>query len=381
MFPFELFGVHHQRCNRLANLRLGSQAWVVEDCWSAFHVPVVGARNQLFLFLFPFLLYWINASCFFICHCFVFIIIVLSADNGDTGVPILFFMLPVKHNSSLGLLFCFLCLFLSFLISFFLFICSHGSHRWGVGAEGSSESKDSSLQSCKAACWVRLWIQQNIREYANVGSCQTRGDLKSEESMRNIKLCKAIWREQKRGSSRVARMARSAVFPGQSGEEKRFISNLKWHCLVWDYLNSFLHGPRALLLRWAVFVCGSLPQINSPLGLLSFAAVHGGQWTLRSCQLSLRSLLGEPPTGQIVPKWRAEMACWFAAAAQLLSPRAPRFTNRNANKILRRLQVADMSLPVCEEVTYLSVSFFLCRRPGAWPAMTKNLVWATPFQT
>lgn len=239
-------------------------------------------------------------------------------------------------------------------------------------------SKDSSLQSCKAARWVRLWIQQSIREYANVDSCQTHGDLKLEETARNLKLRKEIWRKPKSGSSRVVRMAWSAVFLSQSEEEKRFISNLKWHCLVWDYLNSFLLGPRALLLRWAVFVCGSLPQINSPLSLFSVAAVHSGQWTLRPCQLSLRSLLGEPPTGQIVPKWRAQMACWFAAAARLLSPRALRFMNRSANKILRRLQVADMSLPVCEEVTYLSVSFFSV---AGVASIDENLFGAPPFQT
>lgn len=175
----------------------------------------------------------------------------------------------------------------------------------------------------------------------------------------SCKSWKHILRKQKHGSSRVVRMARSVVFLSESKEEKRFISNLKWHCLVWDYLNLFLHGPRALLFRWAVFVCGSLPQINSPLSLFSLlqSTVASGLSVLANCCCA--HSWEKPPTGQIVPKWRAEMACWFATAAQLSSPCALCSKSRIASKILRQLQVADMSLPVCGEVTYLSVSFFL----------------------
>lgn len=135
--------------------------------------------------------------------------------------------------------------------------------------------------------------------------------------------CKDILRKQKYGSSRVVRMARSVVFLSESKEEKRFISNLKWHCLVWDYLNLFLRGPRALLFRWAVFVCGSLPQMNSPLGLLSLlqSTAASGLSVLANC---CRAHSWEkPPTGQIAPKWRAEMTCWFRyCSAALIGLRA-----------------------------------------------------------
>lgn len=46
------------------------------------------------------------------------------------------------------------------------------------GGTRGSERKESSLQSEKAACWVRLRKKQSIREYANVDSCETHGDLK-----------------------------------------------------------------------------------------------------------------------------------------------------------------------------------------------------------
>lgn len=132
-FPFELFGVHHQRCNSLAKLRKGSQAWIVEDVSLPFMCQWLGffqTRKLPFVFLFPSPLYWINALFFFICFCFVFIIIVLSAD---IGVILVFFMLPVKHNSSFGLSSWFLSFFLSCFSFFLVFIYSYGSHRLGVG--------------------------------------------------------------------------------------------------------------------------------------------------------------------------------------------------------------------------------------------------------
>lgn len=123
-FPFELFGIHHQRCNSLAKPRKGSQAWIVEDVSLPFMcqwLEFFQTRKPPFLFLFLSPLYWINALFFFLCFCFLFIIIVLSADIGVILVFPVFFMLPVKRNSSLGLSsWC-----LSFFLSCFSFFLSY----------------------------------------------------------------------------------------------------------------------------------------------------------------------------------------------------------------------------------------------------------------
>lgn len=118
--------------------------------------------------------------------------------------------------------------------------------------------------------------------------------------------------------------------------------------------------PRALLFRWAVFVCGS------PLSLFSLLqfTVAAGLSVLANCDCAYP--WESHHTGQVVPKWRAQMACWFSIAAPLSSPGALRFSSRYTNKFVRRLQVADMSLPVWQEVPYLSVSISLSQL-GAWP--------------
>lgn len=200
----------------------------------------------------------------------------------------------------------------------------------------------------------------------------------------SCKSCKHILREQKYGSSRVVRMAWSVVLLSESKEEKRFISNLKWHCLVWDYLNLFLHAPRALLFRWAVFVCGSLPQINSPLSLLSLlqSTAASGLSVLANCCCA--HSWEKPPTGQIVPKWRAEMTFWFTTAASscLLARFAPKAESQarfwhNCKWQTCHSQFAGRWLT--------SLFHFSVKENWAWPAilglMAKNLVWASPFQT
>lgn len=109
----------------------------------------------------------------------------------------------------------------------------------------------------------------------------------------SCKSCKDILSKQKCSSSRVVRMAWSVVSLTESKEDKRFISNLEWHCLVWDYLNLFLHGPGALLPQMSclcVWLFASNKLSNKPV---FFAAVHCGQWTLRPCQLLLRSVPGK----------------------------------------------------------------------------------------
>lgn len=149
-FPFVLFGVHHHRCNSLAKPRKGSQAWIVEDVSLPFMCQWLGffqTRKPPFLFLFLSPSYWINALFFFICFCFLFIIIVPSADIGVILVFPVFFMLPVKHNSSLGLWSWCLSFFLScfsFFLSFLFTVMAATDGGWGW-ARGSSESKQRQL--------------------------------------------------------------------------------------------------------------------------------------------------------------------------------------------------------------------------------------------
>lgn len=93
--------------------------------------------------------------------------------------------------------------------------------------------------------------------------------------------------------------------------------------------------PRALFFRWAVFVCGSVPQINTPLVLFSLppsSRVPCPQQHFAPHPLSACWLLGTPPEGRTVPKWCAEMAGWSPqTAAQLLSPPALSSENRDTN--------------------------------------------------
>lgn len=199
----------------------------------------------------------------------------------------------------------------------------------------------------------------------------------------SCKSCKDAWSKQKSSSCRVVRMAWSVVSLSESKEEKRSISNLKWHCLVWDCLNLFLHGPRALLLRWAVFACGSSPQINSPLSLFSLlqSTVASGLSVPANCCCA--QSWEKPPTGQIVPKWRAEMACWFTTAAQLVSTAC----------FALRAQLQARFWDNCKWQTchswfarrwLTSLFLFSLLQNGVWPSilglMAKYLVCVFPFK-
>ena len=132
----------------------------------------------------------------------------------------------------------------------------------------------------------------------------------------------------------VVQMAWSEIFPmkGRSWSDSAVI----WMALFGPRLFEFIPPcPQALVFRWAVFVCGSLPQINTPLGLLYLlpsSHVPCPQQHSPPRPLSTCWLLGKLPEGQTVPKWRAEMAGWSPqSAVHLLSPPAPSSKNRDAN--------------------------------------------------
>lgn len=123
--------------------------------------------------------------------------------------------------------------------------------------------------------------------------------------------------------------AGSEIFSSERDEKERF-SNLKWHCLVLDYLNSFLHAPKPSSLDELSLCVWLFAPNKLSIKPVFFAALHSAQWTFRPHPLSLCWLLGKPPKGQTVPKWCAEIAGWpLQTAAQLLSPHALSSKNRN----------------------------------------------------
>lgn len=160
-------------------------------------------------------------------------------------------------------------------------------------------------------------------------------------------------------------------FSYERKELERFSSD--WNGTVWSW-TIWIHSlmpPKPLFFRWTAFVCGSLPQINTPLvlfSLLSSSHVPCPQQHFPSfCPLSACWLPGKLPKGQTVPKWRAEMAGWSPqTAAQLLSPpalQAPRTETQTQDKTDERTaswgdgELTWLSLPVWSEVAHLSVFF------------------------
>lgn len=274
-------------------------------------------------------------------------------------------------------------------LSFFLSFCLSVSFSLvpvmaaTVGGTRGSESKENSLQSHKVACWVRFWIQQNIREYANVYSCKHMVMWnRSKQHRISCKSCKDIIRKQKYVSSRVVPMARSAVFLSVGKVEKRFISNLKWHCLVWDCLNSSLHGPRAFLFRWAVFVCGSSPQINSPLSLFSLmqSTAASGLSVLANfcCALSWGKATHRTNCPQMASRngMLVRYCCTTLICLCALLQWQARFWDNYKWQTCHSWFVGRW---------LTSLFHFSLPQNRAWPAIlgliAKNLVWASPFQT
>lgn len=120
--------------------------------------------------------------------------------------------------------------------------------------------------------------------------------------------------------------------------------------------------PRALFFRWAVFVCGSLPQINTPLGLflccppLTFPA-HSSTSLLAHCQPA--ESRGSYPKDKLSPngvqKWQAGLHR-LQHSSYLLPRRTPRTETqaqtRPMNTIVRGRRV-DSNVTPCLLLTGL----------------------------